>query len=233
MSFWGELYCPKYLDNNLDCLIPFILPKTNSNKRIGPHNYLILYIIFGTLLGDGLAENHGNGTRIRFYQEGSHKNYLLWLHSIINEHGYTSNTIPKIQTRLGKYGKIRYIIRFNTYTFSSFNWIHNCWYKNNIKILPEIDLLDFYLSPLALSIWLMDDGAKVSSGLKFCTKNLTLSDVEKLSLLLNKKYELFTSVQSAGVNNQYIINVPKKSIEKLKKIVGPYLHRSMKYKLNY
>jgi ubiquinol-cytochrome c reductase cytochrome b subunit len=234
MSFWGELYCPICLSTNLNlyCLIPFILPKTNSCKRIGPHNFLILSIIFGTLLGDGFAEKHGNGTRIRFYQEGSHKNYLLWLYSVINNYGYTSDKLPVIQTRLGNYGKIRYIIRFNTYTYSSFNWIHNCWYKDKIKIVPDIDVLDIYLSPLALTIWLMDDGAKVSSGLKFCTNSFILSDVENLSLLLNKKYNLFTSVQSAGVPNQYIIYVPKKSMENLKKIVGPYLHVSMKYKLN-
>jgi len=222
------------MDLNLDSfdssLLPFVLPKFKSSKRIGPHNYLILSIIFGTLLGDGFAEKHGNGTRIRFYQEHSHKDYLLWLHSIINDLGYTSDIQPVIHTRLGNYGKIRYILRFNTYTYSSFNWIHNSWYgKTNIKSLPDLDLLDIYLSPLALAIWLMDDGAKVSSGLKFCTNYFTLLEVHNLSLILNKKYELFTTVQSDL--NQYIIYVPKKSIDKLTNIVKPFLHISMKYKL--
>jgi len=62
---------------------------------------LISYI-FGSLLGDGYAEKHG--TRIRFYQESSHKYYLLWLHQIIVLQGYTLNEIPQLQTRLGNYG---------------------------------------------------------------------------------------------------------------------------------
>jgi ubiquinol-cytochrome c reductase cytochrome b subunit len=57
-------------------LLPFNLPKIKSLNRIGPHNYEILTIIFGSLLGDAHAEKHGNGTRICFYQESSHKNYL-------------------------------------------------------------------------------------------------------------------------------------------------------------
>lgn len=237
MSFWGELNCLKCISinfNNLNLysILPFILPKTKSYKRIGPHNFFILSLIFGTLLGDGYAEKHGNGTRIRFYQEGSHKDYLLWLHYLISSHGYTSEIMPIIQTRLGRFGRIRYVIRFNTFTYSSLNWIQNCWYNNNIKVVPDINILNVYLTPLALAIWIMDDGAKVSSGLKFCTNSFILSDVEKLSLLLNQKYKLFTTVQSAGFPNQYIIYVPKKSIETLNKIVGPYLHSSMKYKLN-
>jgi hypothetical protein len=48
-------------------------------NRIGPHNFEILSIIFGTLLGDGHAEHRskGNGTRINFYQEAIHNSYLI------------------------------------------------------------------------------------------------------------------------------------------------------------
>lgn len=55
------------------------LTKIRADRRIGPHNKLILNIIFGSLLGDGHAERRikGNGTRITFYQEGSHVSYLL------------------------------------------------------------------------------------------------------------------------------------------------------------
>ena len=56
-----------------------IKPRIRADKRIGPHNKLVLTIIFGSLLGDGYAERRikGNGTRITFYQEGSHVSYLL------------------------------------------------------------------------------------------------------------------------------------------------------------
>jgi ubiquinol-cytochrome c reductase cytochrome b subunit len=55
------------------------LTRIKADRRIGPHNKLILDIIFGSLLGDGHAERRikGNGTRITFYQEAIHVSYLL------------------------------------------------------------------------------------------------------------------------------------------------------------
>ena len=136
MSLWGILfYAPNaFLNNyfNFNCteclgcadttifsihtLSAFIsnTKKIQSEKRIGPHNIDILSIIIGTLLGDGHAEKRANGTRISFYQEGSHKDYLLWLHYLISQKGYCNSTEPKIQTRLGVNDKIRYVIRFKT-----------------------------------------------------------------------------------------------------------------------
>jgi ubiquinol-cytochrome c reductase cytochrome b subunit len=229
MSLWGE-FCPKCVYNDYFqlSLLQFILPKTRSMKRIGPHHYDILTIIFGSLLGDAYAEKHGNGTRISFYQEASHKAYLLWLHNLIASKGYCSNNKPKIQTRIGKYGKLRYIIRFKTYTFTSLNWIHEVFYSSHKKVLPFC--IDQYLSPLALAIWIMDDGGRLSSGIKLSTNNFTLSEVNRLCLLLNNKYNLIATVNLAD-KDQYIIYIQKKSMNRLANIVGPYIHSSMKYKL--
>jgi len=57
----------------------------------------------------------------------------------------------------------------------------------------------------------MDDGSKVSSGLKFCTNSFIYEDCFKLSLILFKLYGLKTSIHSAGsskkVGTQYNIYV--------------------------
>jgi hypothetical protein len=92
------------------------IQKIRANLRIGAHNKDILSILFGSLLGDAHAEFRlkGNGTRINFYQEGSHVSYLIWLHKLISELGYCNTNLPKITTRLGKKGVVRKIIRFNT-----------------------------------------------------------------------------------------------------------------------
>jgi hypothetical protein len=60
-------------------LIKNNLSRIRADRRIGPHNKIVLDIIFGSLLGDGYAERRkiGNGTRIAFYQEGVHVSYLL------------------------------------------------------------------------------------------------------------------------------------------------------------
>ncbi|PRD20342.1 UNVERIFIED_CONTAM: Cytochrome b [Trichonephila clavipes] len=115
MSLWGILFCPKciVIDMCVYISIVFILvilknfsyaKRLPSHARTGPHNKIILEIIYGSLLGDSHAERRvlGNGTRICFYQESIHKEYLLWLHNIIINMGYCNQTIPKIQTRLSK-----------------------------------------------------------------------------------------------------------------------------------
>jgi hypothetical protein len=69
----------KEMNNNKTILsvLPFSTPKISSLKRIGPHNYEILCILIGSLLGDGSMEKDGNGSRFCFYQKGEHIEYVL------------------------------------------------------------------------------------------------------------------------------------------------------------
>jgi LAGLIDADG DNA endonuclease family len=55
------------------------LRRVRSDCRIGPHNKDIISILYGSLLGDAHAEKRaeGKGTRISFYQEDRHSEYLL------------------------------------------------------------------------------------------------------------------------------------------------------------
>lgn len=214
--------------------VPLMINKISrlrADKRIGPHNKIVLDIIIGSLLGDGHAEYRkiGKGTRITFYQEGIHTSYLLWLHSLFSELGYCNLNVPKIQTRLGSKGIVRKIIRFRTWTFSSFNWIHDLWYINGIKVIPSN--IGEFLTPLALAIWIMDDGGKVNQGLKLSTNSYTYSECLFLVKILYDNFNLQASVQSAGVSDQYQIYIWKESMPLLREIVLPYVHSSMKYKL--
>jgi len=240
MSHWGYLNSLKYSIKNLikNWYIFFIMflfykanIKYNGWKRIGPHNIDILSIIFGSLLGDGHGEKRpgGVGTRITFYQEETHVKYLLWLHNLISIKGYCNTSIPKITTRLGKKGKLRKVIRFNTWTYTSFNWIHDLWYHEGKKKVPSC--IKDYLTPLALAIWIMDDGSKSCEGLKFNTNSFSYSDCLLLIKALYENFSLIASIQSAGFKNQYIIFIWKKSMPLLKNIVDPYVIPEMKYKI--
>jgi len=248
MSLWGYLNSLKYLNIKiLPCIILyklyliFISVISNNNKtirwkswqRIGPHNYDILSIIFGSLLGDGSAEKRENGfgTRILFYQESSHTKYILWLHNLISSKGYCNTTLPVETTRIGKGGKLRKIIRFRTWTYTSFNWIYTLWYDKGIKKVP--DCIGEYLTPLALAIWIMDDGSKVSKGLKLCTNSFSYNECLFLINILNEKFSLKASVQSTGnkFKNQYHIYIWKESMSTLKNIVEEYIIPEMKYKI--
>ena len=239
MSLWGEI-----LSNNLDTCprcdllninlfsLPVINTRIRALKRIGVHNLDILSIIFGSLLGDAHAEyrKQGKGTRISFMQEASHLSYILWLHNKISELGYCNTKIPKELTRLGKLGKVRKYARFHTWTYSSFNFIHELWYPNGIKRVPQN--IELFLTPLALSIWIMDDGSISSKGLKLSTNSFTYDDCLFLVTILFKNFNLKASVHSAGVPNQYVIYIWKESMLLLKEITLPYIIPSMKYKIN-
>jgi ubiquinol-cytochrome c reductase cytochrome b subunit len=184
----------------------------------------------GSLLGDGTMEKDGNGSRFAFYQEKINGEYLLWLHHTISSLGYCKTEIPLIQTRKGINGELRYIYRFRTYTFSSFNWIYEEFYPNKRKTVPKA--LDLYLSPMALAIWLMDDGTLYKNkGIKFCTNSFTLKEIQYLATLLEKKYSLNTSIHKTGIVNQYSLYIPKSSLNKFIELVKPYVHPSMYYKL--
>lgn len=212
-----------------------IEPKVSRLKgiyRIGPHNMDVISIIFGSLLGDAHAEKRlkGLGTRISFFQESSHVEYLLFLHKLFSELGYCNPKVPQITNRLGVKGKARKIIRFSTWTYTSFNWIHDLWYKDKIKCVPEC--IGQYLTPLALAIWIMDDGTKVGKGLKFSTNSFTYNECLIIIKALNDNFNIKASIQSAGSNNQYIIYVWKESMDDLRNIVSPYIIPEMKYKIN-
>lgn len=239
MSLWGffepRMYNLYLILFTLLLITPFCLgniPKVSRLKgiyRIGPHNIDILSIIFGSLLGDAHAEKRRSGIRFTFYQEGSHKEYLLFLHKIISELGYSNTKIPILTNRLSK-GKIRKIIRFSTWTYTSFNWIHELWYKNNKKCVPEC--IGKYLTPLALAIWIMDDGSKVGKGLKLSTNSFSHAECILLVNVLYSNFNIKASVQSAGSKDQYVIYIWKESMDNLKNIVNQYIIPSMKYKLN-
>lgn len=232
MSLWGfnKPQMILYDEISVILILPFSTPKIRAVKRIGPHNYDVLCILIGTLLGDSYAEKHGNGTRFFFQQEHSNNAYLLWFHNFISKLGYCNPDTPKILTRLGKGGKIRQLNRFKTFTFTSFNWIQEAFYVNNIKTVPNF--VENFLSPLALAVWIMDDGSIVSSGLKIATNSFNQTEVQMLCDILKRKYNLKSTIISAGVLNQYNIYISKDSIKTLTNIVGPHMHPSMYYKLN-
>jgi len=257
MSHWGCFDCLKCLFNNLFLLFlsldeytfhlfnfiysdPYslIMPLNvisknliKGIKRIGPHDKVVYSVIFGSLLGDAHAErrNGGVGTRISFQQEDIHVSYLLWLHNLLALRGYCNENTPRVLIRLGHKGIVRKYSKFNTWTYTSFNFIHDLWYVNKVKIVPST--IKDYLTPLALAIWIMDDGAKVSKGIKLCTNSFTYSDCLLLVQVLYENFGLKASVISAGKINQYNIYIWKESMPNLRQICYSDIIPEMRYKI--
>jgi len=207
--------------------------KVKASKRIGPHNKDVISLLIGSLLGDGYGNRRsGEGTRFSYRQSIVHKDYLFWLYNFFYERGYCSNLKPRKYTRILKNKSLKkeyYGYEFNTFTFRSFDWIYDMFYKKGKKIIkPKIEN---YLTPLALAIWIMDDGGWVNPGVRISTYNFSIQEVEFLVSLLKKLYDLDCTIQLIKNGTQSSIYIQKKSVPNLIKIVLPYMHDSMYYKL--
>jgi hypothetical protein len=190
----------------------------------------ILSIIIGSLLGDSYIEYISfKGSKIIFALDNRNIEYLMWFHKYLADRGYCNIEKPKLLKRIGKKSKIYYYYNINTYTFTSLDFIYDLFYKNQIKRIPKN--IEYYLTPLSLSIWIQNNGTKVSGGLKLSTNSFTKEDILYLSSIIKKLYNLDNSIQSTGKINQYIIYFPKKSMNNLSQLVKPYILPSMYYKL--
>lgn len=204
--------------------------KPKSFQRIGPHHINVLSIIFGCLLGDAYAEHRQGSTRICFQQENSNASYLYWLHNFFAKQGYCNPEKPKLQRRIGKNGKTRFVLRFKTWSFQSFNWIHEAFYEKGVKQVP-IQYLDLFLNEKALAVWIMDDGTRSGHGLAIATNGFQYDDLLKIQLFLQEKLNLKVGVNKCGKENQFILYFHVKTMPKLVNLVKPYFIENIKHKL--
>lgn len=197
-------------------------------NRIGPHNKDVVDIIIGSLLGRAYANKRsGEGVRICYRQSIRHKEYLFWLYTFFYNRGYASNLQPRqytrtIKSKVAAQGKIYYGYEFNTLTFRSFSWIHGIFYNNGRKVIPQ-NIYEF-LTPLALAVWIMDDGGWTNYGIRIATNSFKLKEIELLQDVLKSKYNLETTIQKIYIKDQYSIYIKKQSVNNLRNIVGPHIH---------
>lgn len=211
--------------------------KLTSKERIGAHNIDIISMIIGSTLGDSHLEKRKNGigTRVIFEQSNRNVEYLMWFHSYFSNRGYCSSIKPKLKIRIKQEGKVYYQYRVSSYTFSSFNWIHEMFYKlvdgKYIKFVPLN--IEEYLTPLALAIWFMDDGSKKGKGASIATNCFTLEEVNLLCKVLKSKYNIIATSNKSGENKGHIIYIHSNSMKLFSSIVKPYLLPSLYYKLGF
>jgi hypothetical protein len=201
--------------------------KIRASSRIGPHDQDVLSVVIGSLLGDAYANSRTvEGTRISYRQSEIHKEYLFWLYEFYFQRGYCSNLKPRKYSKRLK-DKEFYGYEFNTFTFRSFNWIHKLFYKKGKKYINPN--LEFYLTPLALAVWIMDDGCWTGNGVRIATNCFKLEEVKILAKMLVRLYGLNYTIQNIEAN--YSIYITKDSIPKLRNILLPHVIPSMRYKL--
>ena len=195
-----------------------------SFEVIGPHDKIIYAIIIGSLLGQSYAEKRKTITRIHFCQNSMNMEYLYYIYTKMQERGYCSDKKATFIKKIGKKNRVYFSYTFRTFSFASFNWIYALFYnEKGIKVIPQD--IEKFLYPQSLAIWIMDSANRRSTGIFISINSLSELDIERLQKALLKKFDIVTSKENQGLffyNNQ---------IEKLSKIIKPYMLSSMYYKI--
>ncbi len=202
--------------------------KWKATYRIGPHKKQVLSLLVGNLLSNSWGEKRYNSSRFHIYIESKQIEYLYWLHKIYSQAGYCNPKRPEINHRIEKGNKLRYVILFRLYSFSSLNWLYDAFYVDKVKRVPP--QIGEWLDAQALAFWLMDNGGPIGSGVSLATNSFTLQDVQLLQKVLKQNFNL--SVNLHRDKNQCKLYFPKNQITTLSQLVKPYMISSMYYKIH-
>lgn len=214
----------------------FFSKKLKSIERIGPHNLNVISLIVGSLLSGSYLEKRDNrlGTRIIFIKYSNNVEYLMSFHSTLANTGYCSFKKPKLSKLIGKENKVLFFYSFKSYSFSSFKWLFDLFYINNIKIIPHN--LYKYITPLALATIFfssIDKGEKaiLSRKTRLSTSLVSVKDLMYLSFVLKHKYNVKTVIKfnNNGLNGGSIY-IKNSSV--FSKLVKPHILHSQYYLLN-
>lgn len=162
-----------------------------------------------------------------FKQSLDKKEYIYHLFDLFS--GYSNMDAPNHKDYFDKRtNKVYTSIVFNTYSLPCFNYYHELFYVNGVKIIPlNIGQL---LTAESLAYWAMDDGCKHNSGFYFCTDSYTFTEVELLIKVLKENFDLNCTPQER-IKGQYRIYIKTNSMEKFRSLVTPHFRSSMLYKL--
>lgn len=189
--------------------------------KLTPHQRNVL---IGLLLGDAHLETQNSGRTFRLKIEYSikHSEYAHHIYELFRE---WTNTPPRL-----KDDATHRNIWFQTVSHPAFRFYGHQFYKNRKKCVPK--LIHRYLSNISIAYWFMDDGSvksRESKGILFNTQGFPKEDVARLVETMQKMFHLKASERKQDDGLQ--IYVSGESYEQFRKIVDPYIHPSMRYKI--
>jgi recombination protein RecA len=191
-------------------------------------------LILGALMGDGnLSPNlrGRSGTRFRMGHGAKQAAYLDWKVSLLGNIGCALSSNAKGAvfadlTPLPELAELREAVYFGD------GQKHLSW--EYLKAL----------TPFALAVWYMDDGCftvrskgvqeRTQGGtgrIEICVQAMSPGSRERLAGYLRDTHQLNVKVVTRGSRSQAILQFTTAASEKFQKLVAPYIHPSMEYKL--
>ena len=185
-------------------------------------------IIIGTALGDGHLEtpNKGRTYRLRIEHSLKQKAFVDWLYQELKPWVLSA---PQIKKQIVN-GKIFHKYWFNTVAHGSLRFYGQQFYQAKKKVVPK--LIHRWLTPLSMAVWYMDDGSIKSKNHRariINTQGFTKREVAILIRALKDKFAIQSQLRKQ--KEGYQIMILAESAIKFAKLIKPYLHSSMKYKI--
>ena len=207
--------------NKFNIVYSFIKNKSSVNNI--NNNCLLI----GSLLGNSYLEKNEKGVRIVFIKCNDNIEYLIQFYNTFRDIIVGKNK-PNLKKVISKNNKILYYWEAETYYLSSFKWLYEMFYKNDLKTMPLN--LNEYLTPKALATWYLDNTDKIFLSNKQ-SFYLNIDSIEYILKLLQNKYNLNTDykLESKG---KVVFYVKKNSLDCFKKTIKSFFSSSLTHKLN-
>lgn len=192
-------------------------------------------LIVGSLLGDATMRMGKGAANANFkIEQGlAQKEYVLWKYQILKSLVLTE---PKISYRYDENGN-QYekswwfrTVRHPKITEIYFTFYKVSGYRCGRKIVPKsiFGLID----PLALAIWIMDDGSYSKGKIDISTYSFLLSEIKLLQKIILLKFKIqmsFYKDRDKGYRMYCNMGETRKLIE----VIRPYIIKSMMYKIGF
>lgn len=192
-------------------------------------------LIIGSLLGDGTMRLGKGAIHANYKVEHglAQKDYVSWKYKILKNLVFTE---PKLSFRYKSSGeKYKKSWWFRTIRHPFLTKIYKVFYEGNEykcgrKIVPKS--IGKSLNPMALAVWIMDDGCYSRQKIDISTYAFRLSEIELLGRVLKNKFGIRTKFfkdRDKGYRMYFNIQETKNLI----KIIYPYIIDSMRYKIGF
>jgi hypothetical protein len=205
--------------------------------------HFLTQVTTGLLLGDGhlrnpnCARRETGNFRLEFTFKAPVFEFVKWLKFVVLEEISTS-TLP---TPYPINNPTQYW--FATRNSKFFTELANIWYVvidgKRVKIVPNNEYLEAYLTDVALAHWIMGDGYwnKKAKRIVICTECFSKEEVTRLSVILQRKFGIVAVLQPRWSNDKTTVNYrlrfsgKQENLAKVRTLVAPYMHPLMLYKL--
>ncbi|MGH3294399.1 MAG: intein-containing recombinase RecA, partial [Trebonia sp.] len=193
-----------------------------------------LQVVLGALMGDGnLSPNRRDrsGTRFRMGHGAKQAAYLDWKTSLLGNIGH-SRTVNAKDAVFADFTPLPELAELHDAVYFGDGKKHLTW-----EYLKS-------LTPLALAIWYMDDGSFVvrSKGaqertaggtgrIEIVVEAMSPGSRDRLVRYLRDTHKLDVKLVTKGTRQVSAIRFTTAASEKFQKLVAPYVHPSMDYKL--